>query len=76
MADAINPLQLMFDPAGTAIGAASDIAMPGKTDLPEAKTAPVPDDLKKKRAAQRRSQRKYAGAGRAGTMLTDDSKLG
>ena len=45
--------------------------------LPAAREAPSPDDPKKRRAAERASQLKYAKGGRAGTMLTsDESKLG
>jgi len=40
------------------------------------KVAPTPDDTTIKRKKQREMQRKYAGTGRAGTMLTDDGKLG
>ena len=44
--------------------------------MPKQRAAPSPDDPMKKRAAQRAAQRQYAESGRAGTILTDDSKLG
>lgn len=45
----------------------------GKTDMPEPpepKVAPVPDDEERRAAMQRRTQRRYAGQGRSGTVLT------
>lgn len=38
--------------------------------------APTPDDPTAKRRKQREVSRKYGETGRAGTMLTDDTKLG
>jgi len=43
---------------------------------PEPEVAPTPDDLSRRTAAERKMQRKYAGSGRAGTMLTGSDKLG
>jgi hypothetical protein len=46
-------------------------------DQPAPKAAPVPDELRRKRSKERSMQRKYAKAGRAGTVLSSDSdKLG
>lgn len=56
-------------------GAVSSIF--GKTPKEkQAPTAPTPDDAEAKRGAIREQQRKYAGKGRAGTVLTDQSTLG
>lgn len=52
----------------------------GKKDKPPEKKkaeAPKPDDDARKRAREMQLQRKYAGAGRAGTVLSDgESQLG
>jgi len=58
------------------IGGAINTMLTGPEPIPEAIEAPTPDDLTARTAAEREAQRKYAGGGRAGTMLTNDSKLG
>lgn len=76
--DIFNPINtLIGGPAASAASAVDivDDALAPTEDKP-AVTAPVPDDLARRAAAERKMQRKYAGAGRAGTMLTGDSKLG
>lgn len=47
-----------------------------KTSTPETLTAPVPDDDEAARIKERELARKYSNAGRAGTALTEGSKLG
>lgn len=43
---------------------------------PKPKTAPVADDEAAKRQSMRDMQRRYAGKGRAATMLSGNSNLG
>lgn len=58
-------------------GAINTLLGGGQPSVPEAKTAPVADDKTARRAREKSTARKYAGAGRAGTMLSgDESKLG
>jgi len=78
-----NPLTLLNPEAALQDVGTGQVASEGvkkalaKPVTPKAEAAPIPDDLKKKRAKQRAIQRKYADAGRAGTMLTSgDNKLG
>jgi len=78
-----DPLKFLADPldvsgqlkrgAKAGVGAVQDVLIPEipGPDKPGA-TAPTPDDELLRRAKQRASQRKYAKAGRAGTMLTND----
>jgi len=64
-------VKAVTDPIHTILGTGSE------EELPEAVEAPIPDDAAALAAARRKTQRKYAGAGRAGTVLTSgDSKLG
>lgn len=50
---------------------------PEQPKVEEPKTAPLPDDISARRKRERSMQRRRAGTGRAGTMLTDnDTKLG
>ena len=51
-------------------------AAPAAPKMAEKKTAPVADDREKMRAQQKKVARQYAGAGRAGTILSEGSKLG
>lgn len=44
--------------------------------LPDKKEAPVIDEESKLAAAQREAQRRFAGQGRAGTVLSERSTLG
>lgn len=50
--------------------------VPEPAALKEKPTAPTPDDAEAKRAAERMQQRRYAGRGRAGTILSGTSELG
>ena len=38
--------------------------------------APIPDNLQSMLARQRRADRRYAGSGRAGTVLSENTSLG
>jgi len=58
------------------VGGAVNTMLTGPEPIPEAIEAPTPDDLTARTAAEREAQRQYGDAGRAGTMLTNDSKLG
>jgi hypothetical protein len=55
----------------------SIFGMEGPPAPEEKAVAPTPDDKAMRRAREKRAMRRYSGAGRAGTMLTDESgKLG
>jgi len=49
---------------------------PKAPGLPKEKTAPTPDDASARRNAERNQQRRYAGQGRAGTILSENNTLG
>ena len=49
---------------------------PKAPGLPKEKTAPTPDDAASRRNAERQQQRRYAGQGRAGTILSENNTLG
>lgn len=67
----------MGDPLTTGIFGAKGLkSLMTPPDIPDPKVAPIPDEGRRKRSAQRSQQRKYAGAGRAGTLLTSGDKLG
>jgi len=78
-----DPLKALLDPFGytdqskgaarASVGAVQDVLIPEPAKLPESIVAPIPDDELKRKARERAAQRKYAKAGRAGTMLTSDS---
>ena len=73
----LNPLTLLSPTTGLQVeGTKAVKEMTAAPDAPKAKAAPTPDEEKARIARERLAQRKYAKAGRAGTMLTDDSKLG
>mgnify|MGYP000406841141 CR=1 FL=1 len=65
---------------GGLISAVTSIFGGGKETTPppvEApKPAPAPDDQQALRTKEREAQRKYAAAGRASTIMTDETKLG
>lgn len=78
-----DPLKTLVAPVGdpkeqiekgveTSIGAVQDLIVPEVPELPDPVIAPVPDDERRRKARQRASQRRYAGGGRAGTMLTSN----
>lgn len=72
-----NPKEQIIKGVEAGIGAVQDVIVPEIPELPDAITAPIPDDERRKKTRERAAQRKYAKGGRAGTMLTnDDSKLG
>lgn len=63
----------------SAVKAVTSLFSPDTPDIPkptETPTAPVTDDEAAKRQQQRKTQRKYATSGRAGTVMSEDSNLG
>ena len=60
-----------LDPLGVGKKGEGAVPLP-----PGPKVAPTPDDDAAAAATQRKVSRKYAKAGRAGTMLTEGSTLG
>lgn len=62
--------------AAKAVGSAMKPDTPVVTAPEKELVAPTPDDPTTKRKRQRQAMRKYGAGGRAGTELTDDSKLG
>lgn len=64
---------------GAAAGKVAADKMTGGDDIKfegGPKTAPVPDDRTRDRAKEREMQRRYAGAGRSGTVLSSNNNLG
>jgi hypothetical protein len=49
----------------------SNVMSPSPPKPKETPTAPTPDDDQAKRLRERDAQRRYAGAGRSGTILSD-----
>jgi len=49
---------------------------PKVTPREEIPTAPTPDNAARNRQAERQQQRRYAGMGRAGTILSENNTLG
>lgn len=72
MTDAVTGTTALF---GKGFNMLKDAMAP--PEPPKPKIAPVADDAAKRAAAARKAERKYAGTGRAGTMLTGQGdKLG
>lgn len=73
MPNFIDPRERLEKEIDAGVGAVQDVIVPEVDELPVAATAPISDDELSRKKKQRAAQRKYASAGRAGTMLTSDS---
>lgn len=77
MSDATDKLKGFINPSTMITEGAKEVKeMATPPEMPKPKVAPTPDDDAARAAKERLMKRKYGKAGRAGTMLTEGSKLG